>query len=120
MAQFSITGLTVTLDSYQWAYTAGRQFGVRNEGTTDYGALHREMTGTVQRTMKVRFTQTDANIEALRTLSMRAGRRALPVTFTDEAGAAWTVNWPSAATFKQMLDNRREIELELLELSPGV
>ncbi len=120
MAQLAITGLTVTLDSYQWSYVSGRQFGSRNEATTDYGVLHRELTGTVQRKAKVRFTQIDSKLDALRTLAVRAGRRALPVTFTDEAGTVWTVDWPETSDFRQILDNRREIELELLEQSPGV
>jgi hypothetical protein len=112
--------VTVTLDSYQWGYTAGRQFGARNTAVSDYGVLIREVTGTIQRTMTVRFTQIDSKLEALRALSMKAGRNALPVVFTDETGTAWTVDWPAAVEFSQMLENRREIELSLIEQSPGV
>jgi hypothetical protein len=120
MAELSIPGLTVTLASYQWAYTAGRQFGTRNEGTTDYGVLQREITGTVQRTMTVRFAQIDALIEPLRTLAIRAGREALAVTFTDEDDVSWTVDWPGSHDFQQGIENRREVQLLLLEQSPGV
>jgi hypothetical protein len=119
MAVLTIPGLSVVLDSYQWNYVAGRQFGSRNEAVSDYGVLVRELTGTVQRTMTVRFTQIDTKLEALRALSMRAGRSALPVTFTDETGMTWIVDWPSDIEFRQVMENRREIELTLLEQSPG-
>lgn len=120
MATLAITGLTVTLDCYQWGYTSGRVFGSRNEATSDYGVLHRELTGTIQRKMSVRFTQIDSKLEALRTLAVRAGRNALPVTFTDAEGESFLVDWPETVEFHQMLDNRRELTLELLQQSPGV
>jgi hypothetical protein len=120
MATLSVTGLSVTLGSYQWEYLDGRQFGVRNEGTTDYGVLHREITGTIQRKLTVRFAQGVVPIEALRTLAIKAGRNALPVTFTDEAGASFVVDWPESHEFLQELENRRDVQLLLLEQSPGV
>jgi hypothetical protein len=120
VAILAIAGWTVTLDPYQWSYVAGRQFGSRNEAVSEYGVLHREVTGIIQRTLRVRFVQIDDKLEALRTLSMKAGRNALPVTFTDEAGATWVVDWPAAVEFQQVLENRRQIELDLLQQSAGV
>lgn len=124
MSTLSIPGYVVTLDSYQWGYVGGTQYGERNVVVSDYGVLHRERTGTVQRLQRVRFAQIDSKLEALRTLTIRAGRRALPVTFTpDEVnapGTSWTVDWPDADTFKQALDNFREVDVDLLEQSPGV
>lgn len=120
MATLSIPGLSVTLDCYPWGYQDGRQFGVRNEGTTDYGVLHREVTGTIQRKMTVRFAQASAPMEQLRRLAIRAGREALPVTFTDHEGMSFTVDWPEGHDFTQALENRREVELLLLEQSPGI
>lgn len=119
MATLSIPGLTVTVPSYQWEYLDGRVFGTRNEGTTDYGMLHRQITGTIQRRMQVDFRLIDAEIEKIRRLAVRAGREAAPVIFTDEAGRSFIVDWPEAHDFQQMLDNRRGVELLLLEQSTG-
>jgi hypothetical protein len=115
MATFTIAGFTVTLAPYQWSYSGGRQFGSRNEGVSDYGVLHRDLTGTIQRKMLVRFTQIDSKIEALRMLSMKAGRNGLPVTFTDEDGSTWVTDWPDAVEFQQILENRRAFEVPLIE-----
>lgn len=124
MAQLAITGLTVTLASYQWGYTYGRVFGARNVQTNDFGVQFRNLTGTIQRKQKVQFINIDSAIEALRTLTVQAGRRGLPVTFTpDEVnapGTSWIVDWPDTETFQQTLQNRRTFEIELLEQSPGV
>jgi len=119
MVSLSIPGFSVTFDSYQWSHDRGRQFGSRNEGVSDYGVLHRELTGTIQRKIVIRFAQIDTKLEALRTLALRAGRNALPVTFTDLDGTSWPVDWPEANEFHQMLENRREITLDLLQQSAG-
>lgn len=124
-ASFAITaaGVTVTLESFQWGYVEGVAYGERNVQTTEMGEYYRDRTGVAQRYMKVRFIGLDEKIEAFRNLSIIAGRKGLPVVFTpdtDTPGTNWLVDWPNQETITRALENRQEVEIPLLEQSPGL
>lgn len=121
-ARFVAGSVTVNIGAHQWDFTDGAEYLERTLGTTPYGRLWRERYNIKVRTRTVRFAKSYDLIQAMRHLVIVATTTATPVTFypdVSDLGTTWTLDWVQLTTFEQVIENRHELRVALVEQSAG-
>lgn len=113
----------ITLPAYKWGYTRGSEWLHRAMNTTAYGSHRRIPLNITRGLMTVRFVEADEILDEMRKFTFFVHRFARDVRFYPDylnaPGTYWTLDWPTDVTFSRVLDNRQELEISIVEHSPG-
>jgi hypothetical protein len=113
----------IDLPAYKWGYVTGTEWLHRALNTTAYGVHRRIPLSITRRATKVRFVETDDLIDQMRVFTSLVHRFGADVRFypdyIDDPETYWTLDWALDVGFSRVLDNRQQLELTIVEHSPG-
>ena len=119
--RFVVGGYTADLPCYQWGYTDATRRYEREPAATDEGAMQRTLVGNglvTARKKTVRFEGIDTNLDRVRQVTTIAHRTSDRVQFFPDIadlGTYWWVGWQTSLQTERIIENRRAVELTLVE-----